>query len=416
MRNTPMAKEAPPGPLPAGVTLSAAQRRRGILFLGIASAGVGYVMATQLGLNENFLVELINVTPLQKGLLESARETCGLTALLVLALLAGFAEPLVAAGMLALLACGMAGYGLAPSYAWVVVMSLVWSQGLHVWMPLPNSMTLALAEPGRKGFRLGQIRSAGAIGSALGLAVAFTLSRLQVPMPLLFVMAGGVGLLAAAACLGMPRQLKTPGPRLVFRRKYRLFYILSFLEGWRKQIFICFAAFLLVKQYHTELTTMLMLWGTVQVIGYFASAPVGRLVDHLGERKILVFYFAGLALFFLGYGTITNRYILYGLFVVDSAFFVFVMALTTYVGKIAPPNEHTATLSMGVAMDHVAAVSMPFLGGIIWKFFGYQWVFVAGAVVALISIVPALCLPKHTPVVAEREQMTDDDSEDGGAG
>ena len=390
-----------PEPTSVAVTLSSSQRRRGLLFLGLASGCVGYVMATQMGLNENFLVEIIHVSGFQKGVLESVRETCGLTALVVLALLAGFAEPLVAAGVLALLAVGMAGYGLAPNYAWVIVMSLVWSQGLHVWMPLPGSMTLALAEKGRKGHRLGQIRAAGLVGSGAGLLVAYGLSHLGVSMPPLFVLAGGVGLLAAAACLGIPRQLKTPGPRLVFRREYGLFYLLCFLEGWRKQIFICFAAFLLVKQYHTERTTMLILWGIVQVIGYFASAPVGRLIDRLGERKILVFYFAGLALFFLGYGTITNKYILYGLFVVDSAFFVFVMALTTYVGRIAPPSEHTATLSMGVAMDHVAAVTMPLVGGIVWTLFGYQWVFVAGSAVALISVVPALCLPRHAPTGAE---------------
>ena len=171
---------------------------------------------------------------------------------------------------------------------------------------------------------------------------------------------------AAGACLRIPRQLKTPGPRLVFRRQYRLYYLLCFLEGWRKQIFICFAAFLLVKQYGTERTMMLILWGLVQVIGFVVSAPVGRLIDRVGERKILVFYFAGLALFFLGYATITNKFVLYGLFVIDSAFFVFVMALTTYVDRIAPPSEHTPTLSMGVAMDHVGAVTMPLVGGFVY--------------------------------------------------
>jgi predicted MFS family arabinose efflux permease len=142
---------------------------------------------------------------------------------------------------------------------------------------------------------------------------------------------------------------------------------------------------------------MLILRGIVQVIGYFTGAAVGRLIDRLGERKILIFYYAGLALFFLGYGTITNTYILYGLFVVDSAFFIFVLALTTFVDKLVPPSEHTQTLSMGVAMDHAAAVTMPLLGGIVWAAFGYKWVFIAGAAVALLSVIPAPYIPKHIP-------------------
>jgi len=366
-----------------------------LFFLSIAVGGVGFVLAMQLGLNENFLVEELKTSWFQRGLLESARETCGITALLVLALLAGFAEPLVAAAMLVLLAAGIGGYAFVPDYFWLVAMSLVWSQGLHVWMPLPDSMALSLAEPGRQGYRLGQMRAAGAIGFVVGLTGAYVLTRLGVQMRPLYLLAAAAGLLAAAACLGIPRKIKTPGPRLVFRRRYSLYYILCFLDGWRKQIFMCFAGFLLVKVYHADLKTMLILWGVVQVIGYMASPSVGRLIDRVGERRILVFYFTCLTLFFLGYAVIESIPALYVLFVIDSAFFVFAMAMTTYVGRLAPPAEHTPTLSMGIAMNHAAAVIMPLTGGIIWKLYGHKWIFVSGAIVALASVGVALLVPKR---------------------
>ncbi|HUU21097.1 MAG TPA: MFS transporter [Phycisphaerae bacterium] len=372
-----------------------------MIFLSAAVAAVGFAIMLQMGLNANFLAGEMGISGFQMGMLEALRESCGILAFAILAILAGLAEPLIAALMLAIFAVGLGCYAAVPNYSWLLAVSVVWSQGLHVWMPLPNSMMLSLAEPGRTGRRLGQMRSAGAVGSALGLGVALVLTLSGITIRPMYVLAGAAALLAAAACLGVPRNIKTPGPRFVFRRRHGLFYLLSFLEGWRKQIFIAFAGFLLVKVYHTPLWTMLCLWMVVQGIGWFASPRVGKLIDRVGERRILMFYFAALTVFFCGYALVPNRYVLYGLFVVDNAFFVFAMALTTYVRRIAPASEHTPTLSMGVAMNHVAAVTMPLVGGFLWKYLGYQWAFFAGAAAAALSILAAMRVPPHPPQASD---------------
>jgi len=372
-----------------------AKRRRSLLFLGLAVAGVGFTMALQLGLNANFLADDIGVSGFQMGVLEAFRESCGVVAFAVLAILAGLAEPIVGAAMLVLLGAGLASYAFVHDYVWVVALSLIWSQGLHVWMPLPNSMALSLAEPGRAGHRLGQIAAAGSAGWGLGLGAALLLTLAGVAMRPLYIVAGAAAVVAAAACLAIPRDLKTPGPRLVFRRKYGLYYLLCFLEGWRKQIFLCFAGYLLVREHGASLRTMLLLWGATQVIGYFAAPRIGRLIDRVGERRVLMAYFASLMLVFAGYAAIPNVYVLYVLFVLDGVLFTLAMALTTYVNRIAPPSEHTPTLSMGVAMNHVAAVSMPLAGGFLWKYMGYQWAFGLGALAAALSIAAAMFVPRH---------------------
>ena len=229
---------------------------------------------------------------------------------------------------------------------------------------------------------------------------------------------------AAGACLGIPRQIRTPGPKLVLRRRYGLYYLLCFLEGWRKQVFICFAPFLLVAEYHAPLWHMLILAGIAQAIGYFAAPRVGRMIDRIGERRVIIFYYACLIWVFVGYAfskeltslvagegsvfTVTEfdektpvlkilapRLLLYGLFVLDSAFFVFNTAPTVYVNRIAPPGERTATLSAGVAFNHVAAVSMPFLGGLAWEALGYRWTFLIGSVAGVLSILAATRVPRH---------------------
>jgi len=372
-------------------------RRRGMFFLGLAVAWVGITMAMQMGLNANFLADEMKLTGSQLGCLEAARESCGVIALGVLAILAGFAEPFVAAAMLLLVGFGIAGYFLVREYAVLVSMSLVWSLGLHVWMPLPNSIALVLAEPGRSGHRLGQIQASGAAGFGSGLLIAWVLTLLHVPMRPLYLLAAGSAVLGASMCLAIPRKIKTPGPRLVFKREYSLYYVLCLLEGWRKQISICFAGFLLVRVHHTRLEVLLLLWGAVQAIGYFASPPVGRLIDRVGECRILLFYYLCLTVFFVGYATIGVPWVLYALFVVDNAFFVFAMSLTTYVNRIAPRRELTPTLSMGVAMNHVSAVTMPLVGGFLWSFLGYRWAFLIGALAAALSTLAALRVPKHMP-------------------
>jgi MFS family permease len=346
-----------------------------------------------MGMNANFLSQDLGFSGAQLGILEAFRESCGIWALGVLALLAGFAEPLVGAGMLALFAVGIGGYALVPDFYWVVVASLVWSQGLHVWMPLPASLAMGLAEPGRVGLRLGQVQSAGAAGFFAGLATGYVATRLGIPIRPLYYAAAGAGLLAAAFCLGIPRGIRTEGPRLVLRRRYGLYYVLCFLEGWRKQIFICFAPFLLVQKYHTPLTTILMLNGIVQIVGCVTGPAVGRLIDRVGERRILIFYYACLTAFFVGYAFVDVPHLLYVLFVVDSSFFVFGMALNTYVNRLVPAVERTPTLSMGVAFNHAAAVAMPVVGGVLWVTLGPRWTFLAGTFAAALSVLVALRVP-----------------------
>ncbi len=386
---------------PGRVTLSDPDRRRGLFFVALAAAFVGVALTLQITLNNNFLVGEIGISGFQAGLLEAVRESCGIAALGIFVLIAGLTEPAIASLFLVLIALGMGSYSMAPTYRFVMLLSVTWSLGFHVWTPLPNSMTLALAEPGRAGARLGQVGAAGALGSAAGLVIAFVLTLLGVRIRPLYVIAGAAALLAAAACLGIPRRIKASGPSFVIRRRYARYYVLNFLEGWRKQIAIAFGGFLLVKVHHAGLLDIIVLAALIQTIGYFASPRIGKLIDRVGERKVLVFYYALVTMLFLGYAFLRGKYVLYTVYVLDNATFVFNTGLTTYVNKIAPRSEHRPTLSMGVAANHVASVAMPFLGGILWTILGYQWAFLIGIPAAAASIAIVLKMPRGTSQVLE---------------
>jgi predicted MFS family arabinose efflux permease len=382
-----------PAPAPA-VVISTSDRRRGLFFVAAASALIGVALTLQIGLNNNFLVGEIGVSGFQAGLLEAVRESCGIAALGIFVLVAGLAEPIIATLFLVLVAVGLGSYSFAPTYGVVMMLSLTWSVGFHVWTPLPNSMTLALAEPGRAGARLGQVGAAGALGSGSGIIIALVLTLLGVRIRPLYLIAGGAAGLAALACIGIPRRLKAAGPRFVFRRRYARYYVLNFLEGWRKQIAIAFGGFLLVKIYHASLVEILILSAVIQGIGFLSSRRIGKLIDKIGERTVLVVYYSIVTVMFLGYAFLRGKYILYGVYILDNATFVFNTGLTTFVNKIAPKSEHRPTLSMGVAANHVASVTMPFLGGILWATLGYQWAFLIGIPAAAASIIIVLGMPK----------------------
>ena len=145
--------------------------------------------------------------------------------------------------------------------------------------------------------------------------------------------------------------------------------------------------------YGTPLLVMIGLWAANQGIGFLLSPRIGKLVDKVGERKILTLYYFLVTLFFVGYAFLKSKHLLYAVFVADGATFPFAAALTTYVNKIAPPAEHTPTLSMGVAFNHVASVAMPFLGGVLWATMGYQWAFLIGLPAAAASILMVQRLP-----------------------
>ena len=377
------------------LALTDGERRRGLTFLSLAAAFVGFALVLQLSLNNNFLVGEIGVSGRQAGFLEAVRESCGIAAFGILALLAGLGEPLVATLVLLLFGLGLSAYAFVPTYGWVMAMSVVWSQGLHLWMPLPNSMALALAERDRAGRRLGQVGAAGALGSAAGLALAFALTQLGVKIRPLYLVAGAAALVAALACLGIPRVIRTPKQKLVFRRRYLTYYLLNFLEGWRKQITVAFAGFLLVRVHGASLREMIVLWAAIQAIGYVASPRVGRLIDRIGERRVLFAYYLVVTAMVLCYAFVRSKYVLYAVFVLDSATFALAMAITSYVGRLAPPSERTQTLSMGVAANHVASVAMPLVGGILWTALGYQWAFLLGIPAAAASMVVVARLPRH---------------------
>ena len=219
---------------------------------------------------------------------------------------------------------------------------------------------------------------AGSFG-LVGIALAMAAYR--------FVFAGIVTVLGGITMtFASRRRPQTRSRGFVFKRRYGTYYALNFLQGCRKQMFITFAIFALVKVHGMPVATTMVLVLINQSLITVTAPMMGRLVDRYGERWMLSLSYIGLSFVFFGYAVVHHRPTLYALYCIDNLIFFGGIALTTYLHKIAPEEDLRPTLSMGVTMNHVAAVIAPFVGGIVWYYLGYQIIFYSGSVLALISL------------------------------
>ncbi len=359
---------------------------RDFALLAAAMASVGVFFGVQLTLFNNFIVDRLAIEPHQLGYLEALREVPGFLNFVFLALVVAVAPSLTAAACLCIMGLGIAAYAGVGSVPELVLFSVIWSIGFHCWVPLSQSMALMFSPGVEKGRWLGQLRSVESLAWLLTIGIAILLFDL-VGYNGMFILAGAACCLGGCAIFlasrGRPSQVERS---FVMKRRYAVYYALQFLQGWRKQMFITFAIFALVKVHGMPVQTTMVLVLINQFLVTLTGPTMGRLVDRYGERACLSWSYIGLALVFLGYAFIPSRGVLYVLYCVDNLLFVGGIALTTYINRIALPEDLKPTLSMGVTWNHVSSVAAPLIGGFAWHFFGYQVIFVLGSALALVSL------------------------------
>jgi len=346
----------------------------------------------------NFAVEKLNLKADQLGILESLRELPGFLMVFVAALTMRVAEPVLASIALSLIALGMGGYCLVDSVTTLIIFSLIWSVGIHGWMPLSPSMALSLAEEGNQGRRLGQMNSVGAFGTICGMLMVFILAK-SLHYHSIFIIAGVAVAVGAVTVSMISKDIgHAEKPRLVLKRKYSLYYLLVFLEGCRKQVFITFAIFVLVRQFNAPLRVIALLMMLNNLTNLLLAPRVGKLIDRIGEKTVLIVCYALLIPVFIGYAMIKVPAVLYCLYFADNLLFLGSIGLTTYLHKIADPADIMPSLTMGVSVNHAAAVTVPIIGGFLWTKLGYPVTFYGGAVVVAISVLAVSAMKAVQPV------------------
>ncbi len=368
-----------------------------LLFIAIAFIGLSQGFAENLWTN---YYSTIGMQTSDRTLLEPIRETPGLLMMFIIAALSfltlgrmGAVAMITRAAGLMLLAFFVNAFN--PLFlAFMVVISL----GDHIFMPLRNSIGITVARAGSEGKVIGIMDAmATVLFMAASLPILFFFSGKQISeYRLLFILAAISALMAGAALFLMRTRRSsevTAKARLVFKKKFWLYYLISFISGLRKQIFLVFAPWMLVKTFSQPLQTMTLLSIVGAFTIFFFNPFMGHLIDRYGERRLLV-----------GGGIIaTAIYATYAVLCTKSpedSLVVFALLALSFLDRLSQstlmgrdvfvkhtadhPDEIMPTLSAGVSMDHVASVLSPMLGGLLWVTLGAQWVFIAGAVIGVI--------------------------------
>jgi len=340
----------------------------------------------------NFIADDIGIKPHQLGVVESIRESPGFLSAFIAALTMAIPSPILGFITLFVMAIGIGAFSQIHTVPALIFWAVFWSVGFHCWAPLQPAMVLSLTKDAGKGRRLGQISRINSIASLLGMGMVYLLGKSGNIIRPVFIVAGITTAVAAVLVLLISRKTDpgTKMPRLSMKKKYRFYYALTFLEGCRKQVFITFAIFVMVRVFGTPVNKIALLMVINGILSLVFAPLIGRLVDRIGERLSLSMSNFSLIGVFMGYALVKNIHELYVLYCLDSFIYMFNIAQTTYLNKIAPPEDVRPALSMGTTMNHAAAVVVPLIGGLLWEAFDrYDIIFYGGSVVVLIAFIMA---------------------------
>ncbi|MET0066525.1 MAG: MFS transporter [Candidatus Thiodiazotropha sp.] len=345
----------------------------------------------------NFAIERAAFTGQEMGILQSLREIPGFLAFGVVFLLLIIREQRLAILSLGLLGLGTALTGFFPSALGLYITTVLMSIGFHYYETLQTSLTLQWTSTDNAAETFGRLLSAGSLASILTFALIWIADDfLNLDYAWIYLMMGGITLfiaLFAGFTFPLFPQETEQHKHMVLRRRYWLYYLLTFMSGARRQIFVVFAGFLMVEKFGYSVSQIALLFLINATINVFFAPRIGRLIGRIGERRALLIEYAGLVLVFLGYAWVETGWVAALLYIADHLFFAMAIALKTYFQKIAAKEDIASTAGVSFSINHIAAVIIPALFGVIW-IASPAWVFYAGAVMVSISFGLALLIPE----------------------
>lgn len=374
---------------------------RGFILLAIMSAMFGFAMNAQASIVTNYLDEVLHLSGPQFGYWTAIRELGGFVLIFVAAIFYRVSLQKLTAGALVVLGLSFGLFTVADGFWTVIPWTLLGSFGLHMVVQTQVSLGMSLTTQNKSGAVLGRMSAMGQIGTFIALVMIFVLFHFElISYRMTFIILGIVAVLGALVILPFPHlqegQLRKMAPKrepLVFRRDYRYYYWIVFLDGARQQVFFSFGLWVLVNNFglgvqHISLVMIAVTFGCMITV-----SRLGRMIDRVGERRFLSMINLAYIVALAGYALAPN--------VLTACFFYFLYAIiaplsyigaSTYLRKIALPADLSPSLSMGLTMQHAAAIVVPVAAGFILNFVGYQIPFFAGCGIALISVFVTLRL------------------------
>ncbi|WP_231579720.1 MFS transporter [Pseudorhodobacter antarcticus] len=386
--------------MPLSATADLPFWRQPLFLLCLMAAAMPISFATWSALLNNFVIEAAGFTGVEIGWLHTVREIPGFLAIGVIAVLLVMREQVLAIVALILLGVATAVTAQFPSFGGLLVVTVLSSIGFHYFETVNQSLQLQWIDKKIAPQMIGKIAAVGAGASlvAYGLIVV-TWHWLELSYNTVFMVAGFVTIAIAVYCALAFPQFEAPNPQnksMVLRRRYWLYYLMQFMSGARRQIFVVFAAFMMVERYGMDVRALTALFMVTYMINMLISPTIGRWIARFGERRMLVVEYGGLTAVFIGYGMLYvyewSWHVAATLYVLNHMFFSMAFAIKTYFQKIADPADIAPTAAVAFNINHIAAVFLPAGLGYLW-ILSPKVVSALAAVLALISMLLALLVP-----------------------
>lgn len=377
------------------MTLKNLRNRPDLLLLLMAGA-VPLSFATWQTLLNNFALERAAFSGVEIGILQSLREIPGFLAFAVVFLLFVFREQTIALLSLVLLATGTLITGMFPTVIGLYLTTVIMSIGFHYYETIQTSLSLQWLDKDRAPEVLGRIIAVGAFTSIVTFAVIWlAFDVIDLDFTPVYAIGGGATLLIVLFCIVVfphfPVKIRQHR-HMVLRKRYWLYYALTFLSGARRQIFIVFAGFLMVEKFGFSVAAISVLFFVNATLNILFATRIGKLIGVVGERAALVFEYTGLVVVFVAYAFVNNAGVAAGLYVIDHFFFALAIAMKTYFQKIADPADIASSAGVAFTINHISAVVLPAVLGVLWLS-SPAAVFLVGAGLAGLSLLLSFNVP-----------------------
>lgn len=375
------------------------QRPEMLLFLLAAAMPLSFKIWSSL-LN-NFAIEQANFTGVEIGVLQSLREIPGFLSFAVVFILWFVREQNLMLLSAIIMGVGTLITGYFPTVTGLYFTTVFMSIGFHYYEAVNQSLCLQWFDKKTAALDMGRMIAVGSFASLITFAVVYVaLSWLELSMGTIYAMGGGATVVVAViAWLKFPLfpQNVEQHRHLFLRKRYWLYYALTFMAGARRQIFIVFAAFLMVEKFAFDASALAVVFLINGLLSMYFAPLIGRLILRWGERRSLMFEYLGLILVFVAYAFVENQWIAIALYILDHLLFAMAIAIKTYFQKIADPADMAPTAGIAFTINHIAAVVLPAAYGVLW-IYSPAAVFLTGAALSSVSLLLAGMIPAHPSV------------------
>lgn len=401
------------------------KQKKDLILFFVVIATVNLAIGFSDGLFSNYFKDVYNTNGFQRGLIEFPRELPGVIVFFLISAIAFLGDITIAMIAQAAAAFGLIVLGLVtPSFGVMLFFLFIYSLGMHLYMPLNDSIAMSLSEKDQLGKRMGQVAGIRfAFLTIAGLAVFFLFRfgvfSFQSNIKWTFIVAAAFYIVALLLLVKLKRDVgqmrtKREKPKFIFRKEYKFYYMLAVVFGVQKQVMIVFGPWVLIETLGQRVDTIVLLGIIASTCGMFLMPQIGKWIDRFGVKKLLYVDALSFIFVYLCYGVLTQFFntgvlakvglpvlLTCALFVIDRLSSQMGIIRTVYLKSIALSDaEVTPTLSLAMTMDHVVSILVGITGGVAWVTFGSQYIFYTVAALSLINLAVAILVKEPRKIEA----------------